>query len=194
MISHRWFFSKFYWSIVDLQCCISLRCTAQWCVYMYIYKYEIWGRKWQPTPVFLPGKSHEQRSLVGYSSWGPKSQTQLINSTTTTVCAKSLQSCPTLSDPMDCSPPGSSVHGILTYVCVSVFFRFFSLIGYYKRFSSEILSMYTKHDPMLSSVFSVLTCAFFHPLQLQLEADRVSDRYTWELGQTDRNKKHISDT
>ena len=29
------------------------------------------------------------------------------------VCAKSLQSCPTLWDPMDCSPPGSSVHGIL---------------------------------------------------------------------------------
>ena len=27
------------------------------------------------------------------------------------VCAKSLQSCPTLCDPMDCSPPGSSVHG-----------------------------------------------------------------------------------
>ena len=29
------------------------------------------------------------------------------------MCAKSLQSCPTLDDPMDCSPPGSSVHGIL---------------------------------------------------------------------------------
>ena len=29
------------------------------------------------------------------------------------MCAKSLQSCPTLGDPMDCSPPGSSVHGIL---------------------------------------------------------------------------------
>ena len=26
-----------------------------------------WGRKWQPTPMFLPGKSHGQRSLVGYS-------------------------------------------------------------------------------------------------------------------------------
>ena len=25
------------------------------------------GRKWQPTPVLLPGKFHEQRSLVGYS-------------------------------------------------------------------------------------------------------------------------------
>ena len=28
--------------------------------------------KWQPTPVFLPGKSHGQRSLVGYSSWDHK--------------------------------------------------------------------------------------------------------------------------
>ena len=26
-----------------------------------------WRRKWQPTPVFLPGEYHEQRSLVGYS-------------------------------------------------------------------------------------------------------------------------------
>ena len=29
-----------------------------------------WSRKWQPTPVLLPGKSHGQRSLVGYSPWG----------------------------------------------------------------------------------------------------------------------------
>ena len=27
---------------------------------------------WQPTPVFLPGESHGQRSLVGYSPWGCK--------------------------------------------------------------------------------------------------------------------------
>ena len=26
-----------------------------------------WRKKWQPTPVFLPGESHGQRSLVGYS-------------------------------------------------------------------------------------------------------------------------------
>ena len=30
------------------------------------------GRKWQPTPVFLPGISHGQRSLAGYSPWGCK--------------------------------------------------------------------------------------------------------------------------
>ena len=29
-------------------------------------------RKWQPTPVFLPGKSQGQRSLAGYSQWGHK--------------------------------------------------------------------------------------------------------------------------
>ena len=29
-----------------------------------------WRREWQPTPVFLPGKSHGQRSLVDYSPWG----------------------------------------------------------------------------------------------------------------------------
>ena len=28
-----------------------------------------WGMKWLPTPEFLPGKSHGQRSLVGYSPW-----------------------------------------------------------------------------------------------------------------------------
>ena len=31
-----------------------------------------WRRKWQPTPVFLPGKSHGQTSLEGYSLWGRK--------------------------------------------------------------------------------------------------------------------------
>ena len=31
-----------------------------------------WRRKWQPTPVLLPGKSHGRRSLVGYSLWGHK--------------------------------------------------------------------------------------------------------------------------
>ena len=36
-----------------------------------------WRMKWQPTPVFLPGESHGQRSLVGYSPWGRKSQTRL---------------------------------------------------------------------------------------------------------------------
>ena len=31
-----------------------------------------WRRKWQPTSVFLPGKSHGQSSIAGYSPWGRK--------------------------------------------------------------------------------------------------------------------------
>ena len=31
-----------------------------------------WRRKWKPTPALLPGKSHGQRSLEGYSPWGRK--------------------------------------------------------------------------------------------------------------------------
>ena len=42
--------------------------------YVYIHTKECysWSRKWQPTPIFLPGKSHGQRSLVGYSPCGHK--------------------------------------------------------------------------------------------------------------------------
>ena len=40
-----------------------------------------WRREWQPTPVTLPGKSHGQRSLAGYSPWGHKEldTTQQLN-------------------------------------------------------------------------------------------------------------------
>ena len=31
-----------------------------------------WSRKWQPTPVFLPGKFHGQRRVAGQSPWGGK--------------------------------------------------------------------------------------------------------------------------
>ena len=39
-------------------------------VFLGIYSCIEWRKKWQPTPVLLPGKSHGQRSLVGYSPWG----------------------------------------------------------------------------------------------------------------------------
>ena len=41
-------------------------------VNIYSVKAHYWRRKWQPTPVFLPGKFHGQRSLTDYSLWGCK--------------------------------------------------------------------------------------------------------------------------
>ena len=44
-----------------------------------------WSRKWQPTPIFLLGKFHGQRSLTGYSPWGCKESDTTEPSTTTTT-------------------------------------------------------------------------------------------------------------
>ena len=56
-----------------LQSMGSLRVGHDWMTSLSLFTFMHWRRKWQPTPVFLPGKSHGQRSLVGYSSpWGCK--------------------------------------------------------------------------------------------------------------------------
>ena len=49
-----------------------------------------WSRAWQPTPVFLPGESHGQRSLAGDSPQVAKSQTQL-KQLSTAYCIHTLQ-------------------------------------------------------------------------------------------------------
>ena len=85
-----------------------------------------WRRAWQPIPVFLPGKSHGHRSLVSCAPEGHKeSNTTEVIYYTAAVAAKSLQSCPTLCDPIDSSPPGSAILGILqarTLECIAISF------------------------------------------------------------------------
>ena len=44
----------------------------------------LWRRKWQPTPVSLPGGSHVQRSLAGYSPWGLKESDMTEQQSTST--------------------------------------------------------------------------------------------------------------
>ena len=39
-------------------------------LHLHVVVHLCWRRQWQPTPVLLPGKSHGQRSLVGFSPWG----------------------------------------------------------------------------------------------------------------------------
>ena len=67
-----------------------------------------WRRKWQPTPVFLPGESHGQRSLVGYSPWSRKESdtTERLHFHFCYIVlgkktfSPTLKSCLTLGDPM----------------------------------------------------------------------------------------------
>ena len=83
-----------------------------------------WRKKWQPTPVFLPGKFHAQRSLVGYCSWGhnrfghnlmtkPRWMRAKCNKKWMWSESVSYSVMSTLCNLMDSSLPGSSVHGIL---------------------------------------------------------------------------------
>ena len=60
-----------------------------------------WSRKWQPTPVFLPGKSHGERSPVGYSLWGPKESDNWAHNMSLKPC------CP------ECDPYTQSVNCLL---------------------------------------------------------------------------------
>ena len=73
-----------------------------------------WRREWQPTPIFLPGEFHGQRSLAGYSPWGHRQSDRTERLIQTAAAAKLLQSCPTLCNPIDGFPPGSAVPGIYT--------------------------------------------------------------------------------
>ena len=52
-----------------LQCMGLLRVGHNWATSLSLFTFTHWRRKWQPTPVFLPGESQGQRSLVGCCLW-----------------------------------------------------------------------------------------------------------------------------
>ena len=53
-----------------LQSMGSLRVGLDWATSLSLFTFMHWRRKWQPTPVFLPGESQGQESLVGCRLWG----------------------------------------------------------------------------------------------------------------------------
>ena len=53
-----------------LQSMGSQRVRHDWVTSLSLFTFMHWRRKWQPTPVFLPGESKGQRSLVGCHLWG----------------------------------------------------------------------------------------------------------------------------
>ena len=53
-----------------LQSMGSLRVGHDWATSLSLFTFMHWRRKWQPTPVFLPGESQGWGSLVGFRVWG----------------------------------------------------------------------------------------------------------------------------
>ena len=53
-----------------LQSMGSLRVGQEWATSLSLFTFMHWRRKWQPTPVFLPGESQGRQNLVGCRLWG----------------------------------------------------------------------------------------------------------------------------
>ena len=79
-------------SVVKEPACQSRRCTWNSCIWKIP-----WRKKCQLTPVFLPGESHGQRSLVGYNPWGCKELGTTEHTHTHTHITQNLSSQPFLS-------------------------------------------------------------------------------------------------
>ena len=102
-----------------LQSMWSLRVGHDWVTSLSLFTFMHWRRKWQPTPVFLPGESQGQRSLVSYRLWGSTES----DMTEATQQQHSLQYCVSFR----CATKWFTY--IFTYI---FFFRFFSILGYHK--------------------------------------------------------------
>ena len=110
-----------------LQSMGSLRVRHDWRTSLSLFTFMHWRKKWQPTPVFLPGESQGRGSLVGCCLWG-RTESDTTEATQQQqqhrswyVCVLSLV---WLCDLKDSNLPGASVHGffqarILEWVAIS---------------------------------------------------------------------------
>ena len=100
-----------------LQSMGSLRVKHDSATSLSLFTFTHWRRKWQSTPVFLPGESQGLGSLVGCRLWGRTEsdttkvtyQQQQLRRYTSVQFSSVAQLC-RLCDPMDCSTPVLPVH------------------------------------------------------------------------------------
>ena len=101
-----------------LQSVGSRRVGHDWATSPSLFTFMHWRRKWQPTPVFLPGESQGQGSLVGCRLWGRTESdtteaTQQQQQQQCVYVTATLSVCSTFSFPT----PG---HKSILYICVSI--------------------------------------------------------------------------
>ena len=75
-----------------LQSTGSLRVGHNWAASLSLFTFMHWRRKWQPTPVFLPGEFQRWRSLVGCHLWGRTRLKWLSSSSSSSVYMSMLLS------------------------------------------------------------------------------------------------------
>ena len=91
-----------------------------------------WRRAWQPTPGFLPGKSHRERSLEGYSPWGCRVRHDWSDSVLTVRKREKSTVLPRFDSPY--------IHAIATYSFVATLFSHYPGVPFSSPF--QILPLY----------------------------------------------------
>ena len=95
-----------------LQSMESLGVRHDWVTSFSLFTFMHWRRKWHPTPVFLPGESQGQGSLVGCRLWGWTWLKWLSSSSSIRYGTPLPYSC--LGNPMDGEAWWAAVHGVTT--------------------------------------------------------------------------------
>ena len=125
-----------------------------------------WKRKWQPTPVLLPGKFPGWRSLVGYSPWGSKEtdMTERLHFHFSLSCIGKQMATHSVFLPGECQRWGSLV-GCRLWGRRNRTWREFTFYGV-REFSNFILlriaGQFSQHH--LLKCLSFLLCIFLPPL------------------------------
>ena len=109
-----------WWLSAKESTCQCRRCRRLW-FDPWVRKIP-WKRECQPIPVFLPGKSHRQRSLVGYSPWGWRVRHDWAPPHTVD-CSASQPWCAlrTLGDLVEMQSPNQQVWGSLGHASLTSF-------------------------------------------------------------------------
>ena len=90
-----------------------------------------WRRKWQPTPVFLPGKSHGWRNPVGYSPWGHKESDFLLKPSSPHIWVRALAISPVWTTSFPIASPSSPIFACLALLCHSAMILFFKFLKFW---------------------------------------------------------------
>ena len=116
-----------------LQSMGSRRVGHDWATSLFLFTFLHWRRKWQPTPVFLPGESQGWGSLVGCHLWGcteldTTEQLSSSSSSSYTVSIVALLVCIPTTNVTGLS----FLHTLSSVYCLQIFWwQLFWLVAYY---------------------------------------------------------------
>ena len=122
-----------------------------------------WRRKWQPTPVFLPGESQGRWGLVGCRLWG-----RTESDTTEASSQQQQQTLSTDIAPLTASVTQSRENTVTdAYVTASISFHTMALTTSHKAYLQEQMARNLKGEPCQSLVF-IENPLYFSSLQIGL--------------------------